>query len=207
MPFPIRIFALLVHPQHDRRARRTCRGVPRCVGRLRLQSRLALQARSQRGESAGRTSGHSRPSQSHQAQCHPAPNSPCRRRAHASKIEPWSAFLTGSQGEGPGYDPLALAIREAHARGIELHAWFNPFRAATSPGGGSAANHVARTHPEWIRRHGSLLWIDPGEPTAREYVLDVILDVVRRYDIDGVHLDDYFYPYPAKGVSDFADES
>jgi uncharacterized lipoprotein YddW (UPF0748 family) len=125
---------------------------------------------------------------------------------YASKIEPWSAFLTGTQGTDPGYDPLAFAIREAHARGIELHAWFNPFRAATSPSGGTAANHVARTHPEWIRRHGSLLWIDPGEPAARDYVLGVILDVVRRYDLDGVHLDDYFYPYPAKGVSDFADE-
>ncbi|MGB8169827.1 MAG: family 10 glycosylhydrolase [Chthoniobacteraceae bacterium] len=126
---------------------------------------------------------------------------------YASKIEPWSAFLSGTQGQGPGYDPLAFAIREAHARGIELHAWFNPFRAATNAGNATAPNHVARTHPEWIRRHGSLLWIDPGEPAAREYVLGVILDVVRRYDIDGVHLDDYFYPYPTKGVTDFADDS
>lgn len=126
---------------------------------------------------------------------------------YASKIEPWSAFLTGKQGANPGYDPLALAISEAHARGLELHAWFNPFRAATSSSGASASNHVARQHPEWVRRHGSLLWIDPGEPAARDYVLDVISDVVRRYDIDGVHLDDYFYPYPAKGVSDFADEA
>ena len=126
---------------------------------------------------------------------------------YASKIEPWSACLTGTQGEGPGYDPLAFAIREAHARGLELHGWFNPFRAATNPGNATAASHVARTHPEWIRRHGSLLWIDPGEPAARDYVLGVILDVVRRYDLDGVHLDDYFYPYPAKGVADFADES
>jgi uncharacterized lipoprotein YddW (UPF0748 family) len=126
---------------------------------------------------------------------------------YASKIEPWSAFLTGSQGENPGYDPLEFAIREAHARGLELHAWFNPFRAATKVGGSFAANHVSRKHPSWTRRHGSLLWLDPGIPAAREYVLGVILDVVRRYDIDGVHLDDYFYPYPGKGAGDFADDA
>ncbi len=131
---------------------------------------------------------------------------PAADALYASKIEPWSAVLTGTQGTDPGYDPLAFAIREAHARGLELHAWFNPFRAATNPANATAARHVARTHPEWIRRHGSLLWIDPGEPAARDYVLGVILDVVRRYDLDGVHLDDYFYPYPAKGVSDFADD-
>lgn len=126
---------------------------------------------------------------------------------YASRFEPWSHFLTGKQGADPGYDPLEFAIKEAHARGIELHAWFNPFRAATSPSGGSSSKHIAKTHPEWVRRHGSLLWIDPGEPDAREYVLDVIADVARRYDVDGIHLDDYFYPYPTKGVSNFADEA
>ena len=124
---------------------------------------------------------------------------------YASKYEPWSSVLTGAQGTSPGYDPLAFAILEAHARGLELHAWFNPFRAATASSGSSSSRHVSKTHPEWLRRHGSLLWIDPGEPDAREYVLDVILDVVNRYDIDGVHIDDYFYPYPTKGVSDFND--
>jgi uncharacterized lipoprotein YddW (UPF0748 family) len=126
---------------------------------------------------------------------------------YASKIEPWSRFLNGSQGASPGYDPLEFAIREAHARGLELHAWFNPFRASTEVKGPFAKNHVSQSHPEWVRRHGTLLWLDPGEPSAREYVLSVVLDVVRRYPIDGVHIDDYFYPYPAKGVKDFADES
>ena len=130
---------------------------------------------------------------------------PAADALYESKIEPWSVFLTGTQGEAPGYDPLAFAVREAHARGLELHAWFNPFRAASNANASFARNHVTRTHPEWIRRHGSLLWIDPGVPAAREYVLGVVLDVVRRYDIDGVHIDDYFYPYPTKGAGDFAD--
>jgi uncharacterized lipoprotein YddW (UPF0748 family) len=125
---------------------------------------------------------------------------------YASKREPWSAFLTGRQGVSPGYDPLAFAISEAHARGIELHAWFNPFRAATSLNGPFASNHVSQTHPEWVRHYGGQLWLDPGEPKARQYVLDIILDVVRRYDIDGVHIDDYFYPYP-KGGADFPDDA
>ncbi len=130
---------------------------------------------------------------------------PAADALYASKLEPWSAFLTGTQGEGPGYDPLAFAIREAHARGIELHAWFNPFRAATDAKAALTNGHVSRVHPDWIRRHGSLLWLDPGVPAARDYVLGVVLDVVRRYDIDGVHIDDYFYPYPMKGAGDFAD--
>lgn len=119
---------------------------------------------------------------------------------YVSKKEPWSAFLSGKQGADPGYDPLAFAIAEAHARGIELHAWFNPFRAGTDAKGIYAANHVTHTHPEWIRKYGTQLWVDPGEPEARRYILDVIMDVVKRYDIDGVHIDDYFYPYPVKGA-------
>lgn len=133
---------------------------------------------------------------------------PASDALYASKREPWSAFLTGKQGVSPGYDPLEFAIAEAHARGIELHAWVNPFRAATSAGKGAAANHVTQTHPEWIRRFGSQLWIDPGEPAARDYVRDVIVDIVRRYDIDGVHIDDYFYPYPLKvGDAYFPDDA
>lgn len=121
-----------------------------------------------------------------------------------AKQEPWSAFLTGRQGESPGYDPLEFAINEAHARGIELHAWFNPFRAAIHADDKLAPSHVARVHPGWVRKYGGQLWLDPGVPEARRYVLDVMLDVVRRYDIDGVHIDDYFYPYP-KGGADFPD--
>ncbi len=120
---------------------------------------------------------------------------------YASKREPWSVYLTGKQGGDPGYDPLAFAIAEAHARGIELHAWFNPFRAGTKSTEPNAPNHVMNTHPEWIRRYGGQSFIDPGEPDGRRYVVEVILDVVRRYDIDGVHIDDYFYPYPVGGAT------
>ncbi|HXC24690.1 MAG TPA: family 10 glycosylhydrolase [Gemmatimonadaceae bacterium] len=109
---------------------------------------------------------------------------------------PWSPYLTGTAGRDPGYDPLAYAVQEAHARGLQLHAWFNPFRATLSHFGGRASpEHVTRTHPGWIRRYGKQQWIDPGEPAARALVVATIADVVRRYDVDGVHIDDYFYPY------------
>jgi len=123
---------------------------------------------------------------------------------YASAIEPWSEYLTGTMGKAPEpfYDPLAFAIEEAHQRGLELHAWFNPFRAlhpqARSP---VAWNHISRTHPEFVCQYGSQLWLDPGEPSVRAYVLRVIMDVVRRYDVDGVQLDDYFYPYPEKDAA------
>jgi uncharacterized lipoprotein YddW (UPF0748 family) len=120
---------------------------------------------------------------------------------YASPIEPWSEYLTGKQGKSPQpfYDPLAFAIDEAHKRGLELHAWFNPFRArlstAKSP---PAMNHISQTHPELIRKYGDQTWLDPGEPSVRQYVLRVVMDVVKRYDVDGVQFDDYFYPYPEK---------
>lgn len=128
---------------------------------------------------------------------------------YASSLEPWSAFLMGSAGKAPGYDPLEFAVREAHVRGLELHAWINPFRAAvgTKP---AAGNHVTRKHPEWIRPYGTQQWVDPGEPKARDYTLAVCADLVRRYDIDGLHLDDYFYPYPIKtaaGITPFPDDT
>ena len=122
---------------------------------------------------------------------------------YQSDLEPWSEFLTGQMGKAPypAYDPLAFAVDEAHKRGLELHAWFNPFRARA--GGKSkstaSANHVSRTHPEWVRTYGNLAWLDPGEKGARDYSLAVILDVVSRYDVDGVHIDDYFYPYKISG--------
>lgn len=118
-----------------------------------------------------------------------------------SPIEPWSEYLTGHQGQAPSpyYDPLALAVAEAHKRGLELHAWFNPFRAgrpdAKSP---PAPNHITRTHPEVVRHYGKQIILDPGEPETQARALAVVLDVVRRYDVDGVVLDDYFYPYPEK---------
>lgn len=118
---------------------------------------------------------------------------------YPSQIEPWTEYLTGAQGKPPmpWYDPLAFWITEAHARGLELHAWFNPYRArhdnARSP---AAPNHITRTKPHAVKRYGKFMWMDPAEEAASKQTMDVILDVVRRYDIDGVHIDDYFYPYP-----------
>jgi uncharacterized lipoprotein YddW (UPF0748 family) len=118
---------------------------------------------------------------------------------YPSALEPWSEYVSGAQGRDPGYDPLALWVDESHRAGLQLHAWFNPFRAqhssAKSP---LAANHIARKQPAWALRYGDLLWLDPGLPAARAHSLAVVDDVVRRYDIDGVHIDDYFYPYPLK---------
>lgn len=118
---------------------------------------------------------------------------------YPSRLEPWSEFLTGRSGKPPepDFDPLAEWIDQSHARGIELHAWFNPFRArhhkAVHP---EAASHITRTRPDLVRTWGDLKWLDPSEPDAREHSLRVILDVASRYDVDGIHLDDYFYPYP-----------
>ncbi|MBL8958448.1 MAG: family 10 glycosylhydrolase, partial [Gemmatimonadetes bacterium] len=120
---------------------------------------------------------------------------------YRSRLEPWSYFLTGRMGRAPQpmWDPLAFAITEAHARGMELHAWFNPYRSR-HPGdrGPAAATHVSRAAPAWNHRYGPYGWMDPGEPGVRKRTRDVILDVVRRYDVDGVHMDDYFYPYPER---------
>ena len=126
---------------------------------------------------------------------------PSSDAVYASQLEPWSEYLTGQMGQAPrpAYDPLAFAIAEAHRRGLELHAWFNPFRAhhsqAKSP---VSPNHISRTHPELVRQYGNELDLDPGEPAVRAHVLRVIMDVVNRYDVDGVQFDDYFYPYPIK---------
>jgi len=133
---------------------------------------------------------------------------------YASRIEPWSEYLTGTMGKPPEpfYDPLAFAIEEAHKRGLELHAWFNPYRvrllSASSP---VAPNHVSKTHPQLVRRYGDLLWLDPGEKEVQDYSLSVLMDVVKRYDVDGIHFDDYFYPYKARDASgkelDFPDDA
>ncbi|WP_452835669.1 glycoside hydrolase family 10 protein [Streptomyces liangshanensis] len=123
-----------------------------------------------------------------------------------SPYEPWSQYLTGTQGKDPGWDPLGTAVREAHARGLELHAWFNPYRVAmhTDPSKLSA-KHPARVHPEWVLPYGGKLYYNPGLPEVRSFVQDAMLDAVRRYDIDAVHWDDYFYPYPVAGQV-FADD-
>lgn len=119
---------------------------------------------------------------------------------YQSSLEPWSQWLTGTMGRSPGYDPLAYWIREAHARGIEVHAWFNPFRALSNTSHATSSTHVTRVAPHITKRYGSQIWCDPAHPDTRSRALNVILDVVRRYDIDGVHLDDYFYPYPVGGA-------
>ncbi len=121
---------------------------------------------------------------------------------YASSIEPWCHYLTGRQGQPPFpyYDPLTFMIAEAHKRNMEFHAWFNPFRALVdSHKNPNPPKHVTYTHPEWIISYGGKSYIDPGYPEAREYVIKVITDVVKRYDIDAVHLDDYFYPYRIAG--------
>jgi len=116
---------------------------------------------------------------------------------YSSNLEPWSPWLTGTMGRSPGYDPLAYWIQQAHARGIEVHAWFNPFRALSNASHATSPNHVTRAAPHITKPFGSMVWCDPAHPETRRRALDAILDVVRRYDIDGVHLDDYFYPYPS----------
>ncbi|MGJ8678200.1 MAG: glycoside hydrolase family 10 protein [Akkermansiaceae bacterium] len=115
---------------------------------------------------------------------------------YQSSIEPWSPWLTGSMGRSPGYDPLAYCIAEAHKRGIEVHAWFNPFRALSNASMPTSSNHVTRTHPSLIRKFKNYKWMDPASKYTRERALAVIMDVTRRYDVDGIHIDDYFYPYP-----------
>jgi uncharacterized lipoprotein YddW (UPF0748 family) len=134
---------------------------------------------------------------------------PAADALYDSSIEPWSEYLTGRQGQAPApyYDPLAFAVAEAHKRGLELHAWINPYRARhPSAKGPLASNHIAVTDPGLVRQYGDLLWMDPGEPSVRVRTLEVVADVVKRYDIDGVHIDDYFYPYPENG-REFPDRS
>lgn len=131
---------------------------------------------------------------------------------YASTLEPWSYFLTGQQDVAPEpfYDPLVFWIDEAHKRGLELHAWFNPFRAKNS--GQSypdSERHISRTKPNLVKRYGNdktnYLWLDPGEAESRAHTLAVMMDVVKRYDVDGIHIDDYFYPYPVDDIP-FPDE-
>lgn len=128
---------------------------------------------------------------------------PAADAIYPSALEPWSEYLSGAQGRPPWqdgeapWDPLAFWVQEAHARGLELHVWFNPYRArhsaAKSP---PAPTHVALRAPQLVRSYGDMLWMDPGEPGSAAHTLAVVADVLRRYDVDGVHIDDYFYPYP-----------
>ena len=133
---------------------------------------------------------------------------------YASRIDPWSEYLTGTMGKPPEpfYDPLAFAVEEAHKRGLELHAWFNPYRArlltSKTP---AASNHVTKARPQLVRHYGDCLWLDPGEKEVQDYSFSVVMDVVQRYDVDGIHFDDYFYPYKVRDGSgkylDFPDDA
>ncbi len=130
---------------------------------------------------------------------------------YASQLEPWSADLTGRQGRAPSpaYDPLEFIIAACRQRGLEIHAWFNPFRAVSNVGNlaSFAPDHIARTRPEWLLAQGNLRILDPGIPQVREHVISVLMDVLRRYDVDGIHFDDYFYPYPPSSGPAFNDDA
>ncbi len=115
---------------------------------------------------------------------------------YRSSLEPWSRYLTGEMGRDPGFDPLGELITRAHARQLEVHAWFNPYRAKSSRGQPAVAPHVSVTTPSAVHPYGNLLWMDPGSPEVQRRTREVVLDVARRYDVDGIHFDDYFYPYP-----------
>jgi uncharacterized lipoprotein YddW (UPF0748 family) len=123
---------------------------------------------------------------------------------YPSPYEPWSQWLTGTAGRNPGWDPLGFLVTEAHRRDLEVHAWFNPYRVSMGTDRSKLpAGSPARAHPDWVVTYGGNLWYDPGIPQVRDLVSSVVLDVVGRYDIDGVHFDDYFYPYPSG--ADFPD--
>jgi uncharacterized lipoprotein YddW (UPF0748 family) len=126
---------------------------------------------------------------------------------YQSKTEPWSIFLTGKQGRAPKpfYDPLAWAIEMCHKRGMELHAWFNPFRVRNIGNYPLDPNSFAAKHPQFVREYDKKYFLDPGFPEVRSHVVDVIAEVAHNYDVDAVLLDDYFYPYPVEGKK-FGDE-
>lgn len=122
---------------------------------------------------------------------------------YQSSMEPWSRFLTGAQGKSPSpyWDPLAWMVEQCHKRGMELHAWINPYRAKTKTTKELASSHVAIRHPEWVFSYDGQFILNPGIPECRDYICNVVADIVRRYDVDGLHMDDYFYPYPVAGQS------
>jgi uncharacterized lipoprotein YddW (UPF0748 family) len=127
---------------------------------------------------------------------------------YPSTLEPWSEFLTGKQGEAPNpyYDPLQFMIEETHKRGMEFHAWLNPYRAVFNINASSIApDHVTRKHPEWFLTYGDKKYFDPGNKQAQAFVTSVVRDIVKRYSVDAIHMDDYFYPYRIPG-KEFPDE-
>ena len=127
---------------------------------------------------------------------------------YASQLEPWSRFLTGVQGQAPSpyWDPMQFMIDECHKRGMEFHAWINPYRVKTSLKSELSPNHLYNIHPEWFVTYNNQLFFDPALPESRRHICMVVADIVSRYDVDAIHMDDYFYPYPAKGM-DFPDDA
>lgn len=126
---------------------------------------------------------------------------PAADALYAKSREPWSRWLMGKQdiAPAPGYDPLEFIIGEAHQRGMELHAWFNPYRASTNVSHVVTDDHITKKNPNWFFTYGGKKLFDPGIPEVKDYIIQVILDVVKGYDVDGIHFDDYFYPYPIAG--------
>lgn len=135
---------------------------------------------------------------------------PMTDAVYRSNLEPWSEFLSGQMGRQQDFDPLAFLVAEAHKHGILVHAWFNPYRAYHPAAKTMSAEHVSKRRPSIVRQYGRYMWLDPTDEGAKQHSLDVIKDVVRRYDIDGVHFDDYFYPYAEKDATgrdiDFPDD-
>lgn len=120
---------------------------------------------------------------------------------YESELEPWSRFLSGTQGTDPGYDPLAMLLSEAHPRGIEVHAWINPYRAETAPAMSTTPLHVTQRFPDAAILYDGVTVMDPSDTDVRAHVVSVVRDIVTRYDVDGVVFDDYFYPYPEPGMA------
>lgn len=127
---------------------------------------------------------------------------------YESQLEPWSRFLTGVQGQAPSpyWDPMQFMIEECHKRGMEFHAWINPYRVKTSQATQLAPTHIYNIHPEWFVTYNNQLLFDPALPESRRHICMVVADIVSRYDVDAIHMDDYFYPYPANG-KDFPDDA
>lgn len=119
-----------------------------------------------------------------------------------SPYEPWSRFLTGKQGVAPegNFDPMAFLITECHKRCMEFHAWLNPYRAASGGGANLAPSHIYNRHPEWFFKFNNYIYFNPGKQESIDFICKVVTDIVTRYDIDAIHMDDYFYPYPSPGL-------
>lgn len=122
---------------------------------------------------------------------------------YPSHFEPWSAWLTGTQGKAAGYDPLEFVCEEAHKRGIDVHVWINPYRVTIAGGKieDLASTHIFRQHPEWFWKYGKQWYFEPGLDETRDWLCSVVAELVTNYDIQAIHMDDYFYPYPIKGVA------